>query len=76
MVSYRGGKIIITSVPEKTRYGPPLPGKPACVNTTLLTVPISGAPSNRGGPTCQARDIDPMKYLSCPVGYPPPSVAM
>jgi hypothetical protein len=42
MVSYRGGKIIITSVPEKTRYGPPLPGKPACVNTTLLTVPISG----------------------------------
>jgi hypothetical protein len=43
MVSYRGGKIIITTAPEKTGCGRPLPGKPACVNTTLLTFPIQWA---------------------------------
>ncbi|MDT5096791.1 MAG: hypothetical protein QOC76_528 [Mycobacterium sp.] len=62
IVSYRGGKIIVTTAPEKTRCGRPLPGKPACVNTTQTPFPSVGPPSNRGGgPTCQAGVIDPMK---------------
>jgi hypothetical protein len=39
IVSYPGGKIIITTAPETTRCGRPLPGKPACVHTTLIIVP-------------------------------------